>query len=185
MAHSISSLFTGIEPDEHAEFKLLFDEYYRPLTSFALDYVGDLDTARDIVQGFFVKLWELRHLIKIEISVKAYFYQSVKNACYNYIKSKNRPTDLKFPVIVVEDDVLEHMIATETKEKLYKAIEKLPDRCKLIFKMSRIKQLKHAEIAHILNISEKTIESQIRIALKRLLHLKTVLLLLFFLTLII
>jgi len=182
MARPLTSSSEQAKTDEYSQFKMLFDEYYRPLTVFAMQYVGDMDTAREIVQGFFVKLWESRETLRIKVSVKAYFYQSIKNACYNYSKSRHRRMDIntEMPVTVVEEDVLDRMIEIESKERLYKAIEKLPDRCKKIFKMSRFKQMKHAEIAKKLNISEKTIESQISIAVKKLMKLKKFLLIFFY-----
>jgi len=156
--------------DEQAAFKKMFDLYYRPLTVFAMNYVNDINTARDIVQNVFVRLWEVRDSLSINRSVRAYLYQSVKNACINYSRSSYRLTEIHgdIPLQVLEDDVLERMIATETLESVYKAIETLPGRCREIFTLSRIKQLKHAEIAEKLNISPKTVENQISIALKKL-----------------
>ncbi len=180
MAGPLISPSAGKESEEYQQFKFLFDEYYRPLSVFAKQYVGDMDTAEEIVQEFFVRLWESRETLNIKVSVKAYFYQSVKNACYNYLNSKHRrmDVDIEMPVTAVEEDVLDRMIEMERKEKLFKAIEKLPDRCKKIFKLSRINQMKHAEIAEKLNISVKTIENQISIALKKLMKLKKFLLVL-------
>lgn len=182
MARPLTSSSEQGKTDEYSRFKMLFDEYYRPLTVFAMQYVGDMDKAREIVQGFFVKLWESRETLNIKVSVKAYFYQSIKNACYNYSKSSHRRIDIntEMPVTVVEEDVLDSMIEVESRERLYKAIEMLPDRCKKIFKMSRFGQMKHAEIAKKLNISEKTIENQISIALKKLMKLKKLLLIFFY-----
>ncbi len=160
-------------PDETAgqlAFKTLFSKYYRPLTVFASTYVGEQDAARDIVQTVFLRLWENRERISIDRSEKSYLYQCVKNACYNHIASSKKgvKVDLNPSMVVVEDDVLETMIAVETRERIYKAIESLPAQCREIFKLSRIHQLKHAEIAEKLKLSEKTIENQVGIALKKL-----------------
>jgi RNA polymerase sigma-70 factor, ECF subfamily len=160
--------------DDHQRFKELFELHYRPLTVFALDYVGDLETARDIVQNVFVKLWEIRQTLLINKCAKAYLYQCVKNSCLNYSKSRFRRTVLtiELPVQILEDDALNRIIAVESLELIYKAIENLPEKCREIFKLSRIKQLKHSEIAQKLNITEKTIENQISIAIKKLTKLR-------------
>jgi RNA polymerase sigma-70 factor (ECF subfamily) len=160
--------------DDHQKFKKLFELHYRPLTVFALEFVGDLEVARDIVQGVFVKLWEIRETLNIKKSEKAYLYQCVKNACINYSKSKSRTTNLtpELSLQMLQDDVLKRIIDLESLEIIYKAIENLPIKCREIFKLSRFKQLKHSEIALKLNISEKTIENQISIALKKLSKLK-------------
>jgi RNA polymerase sigma-70 factor, ECF subfamily len=160
--------------DDHQRFKELFELHYRPLTVFALDYVGDLETARDIVQNVFVKLWEIRQTLLINKCAKAYLYQCVKNACLNYSKSRfRRPVlTIELPVQILEDDALNRIIALESLELIYRAIENLPEKCREIFKLSRIKQLKHSEIAQKLNITEKTIENQISIAIKKLTKLR-------------
>ena len=156
--------------NEQLGFKQLFDLYYRPLTVFAVEYVKDIHTARDIVQNVFVRLWEIRDSVSFNKSARSYLYQAVKNACINHSKSRYRLTEIPgiTPMEILEDDVLDRMIAIETLEATYKAIETLPDRCREIFKLSRISQMKHAEIAKQLNISEKTVENQISIALKKL-----------------
>ena len=171
--------------DKQSQFRVLFDQYYRPLTVFANDYVGDLDMARDIVQSVFVKLWESREHLHIRRSVKSYLYQCVKNACYNHLHARQhkRTTEFQPGMVVVEDDVLDKMIAVETQERIYEAIEALPEKCRVIFKLSRISQLKHAEIAKKLNLTEKTIENQIAIALKKLADYRISLLWLIFLLL--
>lgn len=155
---------------DHAGFKQLFEKHYRALTVFALDYVHDHNTAKDIVQNVFLRLWESRERYVIKKSSKAYLYQSVKNACINHKQSKHSRmvfTD-DIPMQVMEDDVLARMIAIEKLDAVLQAIESLPPQCRDIFKLSRIKQLRHAEIAEKLHISEKTVENQIGIALKKL-----------------
>ncbi len=165
-----SNIVRPFGDDEQLGFKQLFDLHYRPLTVFAVEYVKDIHTARDIVQNVFVRLWEIRETLSFSKSPRAYLYQSVKNACINHSKSKHKLTEISgtAEMHVLEDDVLDRMIAIETLEATYKAIETLPDRCRDIFKLSRFHQLKHAEISRQLNISEKTVENQITIALKKL-----------------
>ena len=152
----------------------MFVEYYRPLTVFAVYYVKDLDTAREIVQDFFVRLWESGRDLSIHNSVKGYLYQSIKNCCYNHLNTSHKrlETGGDFPVIAVENDVIEQMAEVEVREKLYRAIETLPGKCREIFILSRIRQFRHGEIARMLAISEKTVENQIGIALKKLSMLK-------------
>jgi RNA polymerase sigma-70 factor, ECF subfamily len=152
------------------KFRQLFEDHYRPLTVFAMRYVNGEDNAKEIVQQVFVRLWETRKTLVIEKCAKAFLYQSVKNACINHARSKHQQMNFTddFSTLLLEDDVLERMIATEQLERIYQAIEQLPDRCRLIFKLSRLKQLHHSEIAKKLNISVKTVENQIGHALKKL-----------------
>ncbi len=158
------------EGDKQSQFKELFVQYYSPLTVFANGYVHDLDMSRDIVQSVFVKLWESHEHLHIRRSAKSYLYQCVKNACYNHLHAKQHKKTIEFTpgMVVLEDDVVEKMIVAETSERIFEAVEALPKKCRVIFKLSRISQLKHSEIASKLNISEKTVENQIAIALKKL-----------------
>jgi RNA polymerase sigma-70 factor, ECF subfamily len=100
----------------------------------------------------------------------------VKNACINFSRTKHQQIHFTddFSTLVLEDDVLERMIATEELEQVYQAIEELPERCRVIFKLSRLKQLRHSEIAKKLNISVKTVENQIGHALKKLSRIRPV-----------
>jgi RNA polymerase sigma-70 factor, ECF subfamily len=152
------------------KFRRLFEDHYRPLTVFAMKYVNGEDNAREIVQGVFVRLWETRKTLVIEKCAKAFLYQSVKNACINHARTKHQQMHFTndFSTLMLEDDVLERMIATEQLEQVYQAIEELPKSCRVIFKLSRIKQLQHSEIAKKLKISVKTVENQIGHALKKL-----------------
>lgn len=165
--------------DDPETFKLLFHEYYRPLTVFASTYVGEMEASKDIVQDLFIKLWEKRKDIEIKCDVKSYLYQSVKNSCINYIKSNGRiyvsleETGLHD----IEEGLVEKMIIIETEERIYKAIEDLPTQCRIIFKLSRLEKLKYSEIAKKLGLSIKTIENQISTALKKLSKIKFILLL--------
>lgn len=176
------------EPQEHLQlnnpevFRKLFDLHYRSLTVFAHGYVNDLDTAREIVQNLFARLWEKKDQFTIESSSKSYLYQSVKNACLNYLKNHKHQhvqyesQDLN--LLSLENDVLDRMIALETQEKIFLAIEQLPERCKEIFKLSRFENKTYREISETLQVSTKTVENQIGIALKKLSTLKDLFLIL-------
>ena len=135
-----------------------------------MKYVSGEDMAKEIVQQVFVQLWEERRGLVIHTCAKSFLYQCVKNACINFNRSKHQQLQFTddFSTLVLEDDVLERMIIMEELEQVYRAIEELPHRCRMVFKLSRIKQLKHSEIAKKMNISVKTVENQIGYALKKL-----------------
>jgi RNA polymerase sigma-70 factor, ECF subfamily len=158
------------EGDERT-FKFLFDQYYRPLTVFTLKYVSDVEEAKEIVQDFFVRLWTRRAELNIRFSLKMYLYQSVKNAALNYLETnkvaQRRMQQYTVP-LTATDTALEHMMAAEQEEMLMRAIDTLPEKCREIFVLSRMHQLSNHAIATQLNISIKTVEAQISIALKRL-----------------
>src|SRR5512133_2847355 len=70
-------------------FEALFKQYYAPLVVYACKYVPERDVAREIVQDFFVKLFEKRSSLTIDTSLKSYLYRSVYNACMNYINQRS------------------------------------------------------------------------------------------------
>jgi RNA polymerase sigma-70 factor (ECF subfamily) len=158
------------EGDERI-FKFIFDQYYRPLTVFTLKYVPDVEEAKEIVQDFFVRLWSRHAELNIRFSLKMYLYQSVKNAALNYIETnktaQRRLGEYSAP-LTSTDNALEHMMAAEQEEMLMRAIDTLPQKCREIFVLSRMQRLSNKAIATQLDISLKTVEAQISIALKRL-----------------
>ena len=164
-------LIRRINDGDERAFKLVFDLYYRPLTLFAMKYVRDVEDAKEIVQEFFVRMWSKRDTLEIRFSLRIYLYRSIRNACLNFIASdkveKKRMMGYQYP-LVSNDNALEHMMAAEQEELLMRAIDNLPEKCRQIFVMSRMNRLSHQAIATQLNLSVKTVEAQISIALKRL-----------------
>jgi RNA polymerase sigma-70 factor, ECF subfamily len=151
-------------------FEELFREYFVPLTAFAKKYVGDVDSAKEIVHDVFVNLWTKRESIDIEKSVKSYLYTSAYNRSLNHIRdNKKFNTNVSVEDTIVnvsgwnfEDDV----DALELEKKINNIIASLPEKCKQIFLMSRFEGLKYHEIAEKLTISIKTVEAQMSKALK-------------------
>lgn len=148
-------------------FNRVFHKLYSPLCSFAFKYVEDHSLVEDIVQEVFSKVWQQSSEIKIRTNVESYLYGAVRNACLNHIKHakiverhlvyESRKTDY------TEVDFLE---IDELKDRIASVLDALPDRCREIFSMSREEELSYAEIADKLDISVKTVETQISRALK-------------------
>jgi RNA polymerase sigma-70 factor (ECF subfamily) len=166
-----SDVFQKVQSGDQKAFEMLFRKYYVQLCHYAFKYVHNQADAEELVQDAFVYFWENRENISLSHSVHSYLYQSVKNKGLNKIRNEKRRRGHLEVIRNESTDVIEQestFYAEELKEKLYAALEKLPDRCKLIFQMSRIEGLKHKEIADKLAIKSKTVENQIGIALKQL-----------------
>jgi RNA polymerase sigma-19 factor, ECF subfamily len=162
-------LLQQISEGNQKAFESLFNNYYPPLVVFAKKYLNDLDLSRETVQGVFVKLYENKEAIQISSSVKSYLYQSVRNACLNYVEQQkihSKHHENIFEEHKDANDFTDEMEQSELEFKIYKAIEKLPDQCKLVFKLSRFEGKKNQEIADNLYLSKRTIETQISKALK-------------------
>jgi len=139
------------------------------LVAYACKFTGNLEMAREIVQDFFVRLYEKRNTLTIESSLKSYLYRSVYNCCLNYSNQK-AIQDKHLRYMELERGHSEHLeeeIQTvELQQRIHTIIESLPPKCRQIFKMNRMDGLKNEEIALRLNLSKRTVETQISKALK-------------------
>lgn len=156
-------------PGNLEAFETLFKSFYAPLVAYANRYVSDMETAREIVQDFFVRFYEKRNTLSIDVSIKSYLYRSVYNCCINYLNQKNiQERHLKnIQMEKTDEENLENEInSVELQQRIYEIIEDLPAQCRKIFKMNRFEGLKNDEIAANLNLSKRTVETQISKALK-------------------
>lgn len=168
-----------------SQFESLFKELFPYLCSYAQQYVGDADTAQDICQKVFIRLWERRADVDPGKSVKAYLFTAVKNRCLNYLrdhkKYRSRVLDLDcgdFDLFSQED----HLALEELQRRIDRAMDALPEKCRLVFEMSRYRGMKYREIADELGIAQKTVEAHMSKAIKSLrLELKDYQLILLFL----
>ena len=165
-----SNIISGLKLGKEKAYEQLFHNYYPQLTVFATKYVLDIEMAKEIVQTVFVRLFEKRKSISIQTSIKSYLYQSVRNECLNQIRhDKAHKEHLEQIKQQSEDTSIEwtdKIIETELEYRIFQSINNLPDKCRQIFNMSRFKGKKNQEIADILKISKRTVETQISKALK-------------------
>lgn len=162
-----SNVIQQFRDGDKKAFSQLFNAYYKPLLKYAFTFLNSAEEAEDIVQQCYIKLWEKREQ-DIHTSIRAMLYKMVHNA------SLNRVTQLKVRLEYTKDiqrsgsnDVTDNFVhGNELVQKVNEAIEKLPEQCKRIFKMSRIEEKKYQEIADELKLSIKTIENQMGKALK-------------------
>ncbi|MFW5886373.1 MAG: RNA polymerase sigma-70 factor [Bacteroidota bacterium] len=150
-------------------FELVFRNHFVSLCQFALKYVHDLDTAKEIVHDCFINLWEKRETIDTSKPVKSYLSTSVYNRCLNYIRDNKKMDRDESHFQNLDNGASDHgdkLMEKELEEKIERVIESLPDACKTVFKMNRFDGLKYSEIAGKLNISVKTVESHMSKALK-------------------
>jgi RNA polymerase sigma-70 factor, ECF subfamily len=165
-------LINGLRENDPGSFRLLFDKYYTLLVRYALKITNNHIVAEEIVQEIFIKLWEHRDKVNECDSLSAYLYISTRNRCLNYFKSKIRSftweDNLENMDQVDDHTPLEILSYDELSRKIETATENLPEQCKIIFNLSRFSDLSNKEIAKHLSISEKTVENQMTIALKKL-----------------
>ncbi len=165
-----NKLYQNIQQGDTTAFEKLFKMYYSYLCNFATKIIEDDVAAEEIVQDFFVRFWERRADISIETSFKNYLFRSVKNLCLNHIKHNNIKLQHAQTVIAESEasDFNDHFVEVDLAADIAKSIEELPEKRREIFRLSREEGLKYREIAEKLNISIKTVEAQMSLAIKHL-----------------
>nr|MBC7614162.1 RNA polymerase sigma-70 factor [Pseudopedobacter sp.] len=158
---------------EEVFFKNIYLENYPSLIVFAKGYVKQIPIAEDLVEDVFVKLWKNRQVISTIQNLKVYLFIAVKNTCFNYLVKLKKyniqsidDLDIDFEQITATAEG--KIISSERVELINNEINKLPKKCKAIFILIKEEGLKYTEVAQLLNLSIKTVETQMSIAFKRL-----------------
>ena len=171
MVHDQSQLlYSKIKKGDEDAFNQLFNLYYSRLCFFADQLIHDFDLCRSIVQDVFVDVWINRESLDIRFSLKSFLFQSVKNRALNVLK--HRKVEARFTEEQHKKDepfsVQDLIEEAELNDRINSAIHELPPKCREIFILCRFEELRYSEIADRLNISVKTVEMQISIALKKI-----------------
>lgn len=161
-----------IQSGDREAFKALFQTYAEPLCTFAEQYTESSEIAEELVQDLFLKIWEDRRDWSPSGSVKSYLYTATRNLALDYLKhervvdewregrSQDGRSTLKAP-----DENFRHK---KLHRAVRSAVEELPERSKQVFELSRQHGLTYREIASVLDISVKTVETHMRRAFKSL-----------------
>ncbi|NLU93040.1 RNA polymerase sigma-70 factor [Chitinophaga sp. Ak27] len=162
-------LLQKLAAGEQSAFQFLFNQHYKALCYFANSIVANDQEAEDLVQESFSKLWNKRTDFKTAANIKAFLFIATKNACLNFLKSRERLTikEKEFSYLQTVDTGFDPLLTeTEVIQQLYNEIEALPTQCRKIFKMSYLEGRKNEDIAVALRISYNTVRAQKLRALK-------------------
>lgn len=163
----------GTDHGEQA-YKELFLFCFPILVRFAFSYIQTREKAEEIASDVLIGLWYRRLVLDQILDLKLYLYKSTKNTALNYLKKQRRSTiysleDSKELWMKTTDATPEQiLISAELQQRIQNAIRHLPPKCRLIYKLIKEDGLKYREVADLLQLSVKTIEAQMTIALKRL-----------------
>jgi RNA polymerase sigma-70 factor (ECF subfamily) len=154
----------------------MFKQHYAFVCKVVHAYVRDRTKTEDIAQDIFAELWVKREQLHIHTSVTAYLRRMAISRSLNYIRDTRKHTWEEIELSADQDpaftaheaDVISKMEETELRQRLDLAIEALPEKCRLVFLLSRQEEMSYAEVARELDISVKTVENQIGKALKLL-----------------
>lgn len=168
---SDKTIWKRIQNDDNQALKEAFELHYKVLCLYIVQYTKNMQSAEDIVQSTFISFWEKRKKIQIKTSLKAYLFRSAYHLYIDQVKKEKRNDllllELQYNGMlneIMEDESIQQEKINRVKE----LINSLPEKCKEILLLSKYQRLKNKEIASKLNISIKTVESQIRIAFQKI-----------------
>lgn len=152
-------------------FENIFKSHFVHLCNFANQYVSDMDAARDICQKVFILVWENRENIKPDQNIRSYLFTAVKNRCLNHIRDQKKYRSRILDVDIQDVDIAfeeDQLAVADLENKIKRALEALPEKCRQVFEMSRYEDKKYQEIADELQVSKKTVEAHMSRALRSL-----------------
>lgn len=147
----------------------LFLQYYELICKSIFRLIKDKGTVEDLAQEVFIKIWQKRHQLHITTSMDGYIRRMAVNEAISYLRKTKmvnplNESDIRITAVSTEQQYLQE----ELRNKVAKAIAKLPPKCRLVFQLSRYEGLSYREIAKQLDLSIKTVENQMGKALKTL-----------------
>lgn len=160
------------EKHDQRAFRELYDHYFRKTYSVAYAYVKNVALAEEITEDVFVSLWQNRSRFSEIRSFDNYLFIATRNAALHYIRKNSRMAHVPIDGVNGADrhaSSPESLLLDEELEAFLNcAVERLPERCRHVFKLARLRGMKYKEVAEMLGISVKTVENQLAIALKKL-----------------
>lgn len=176
MMEGLSQIQLSVSQSNQQAFGRLHQYYFKKLCQFAFTLTRSKEVSEEIVEDVFVKIWTNRYNLTRIDNLTVYLYVAVKNSALNTLSKKAReliiaPYEfLNIDVCSPAPNPQELMITSEMMKNMEEAINALPPRCKMIFKLCKEDGLRYKEVAQILNISVNTIDAQMAIAVKRICH---------------
>ncbi len=177
-------LLEGLKQDKIWAFNNIYSCYSKPLYIYLLQKLKDSDLCNDVIQDIFINVWESRARLDIETSLKAYLYQAARYKIIDIYRS-----DVKYQKylsglaeLIIDESVITDRIDQRKKlQDIEIAVEKLPERMREIFILSRFEHQTTRDIASKTNLSQQTVKNQISKALRilRVNHMSIDLVLLF------
>jgi len=158
--------------DDQSAYKELFAHFYMSLQQFATTFIRSPEVAEEIVSDVFIKVWKKRAGLNRILNLKLYLFISTKNGALNYLRTQKKiflqPEQYLVQLQSIYFNPEKLMLTAEMMNRVQKAINDLPPRCQLIFKLVKEDGLKYREVADLLHVSLKTVENQMTIAIRKI-----------------
>ena len=182
MKESVYNTFVNCDPQEQdllrqlirgdiAGYEVLFHKYYPTFFAFIKGMTKETAVAEDIAQNIFMKVWLNREKLDAAKSIRNYLFVLAKHEIYNYFRTKSRTftTESKGGGnLPSRNEIEEKLDLAETAEQVETIVGKMPPQRQQIFRMSRFEHMPSREIAEQLNLSVRTVDKHLELALKEL-----------------
>ncbi len=161
------------QQNDEVAFKELYYVHYKELYRFAKTFLHKKELVEEVLQDVFTKIWINRKGLHNIQNLRVYLFKSVKNKCLDYLEKEKLLNHFELDEVKANighlsrtpEDIL---VSAEILELINEILQTLPPKCKMIFQLVKEENLKYKEVAEILDISLKTVENQVGIALKKI-----------------
>ena len=167
----LEHILTRLRSDDRSALQHIFQLCYPIVVKAIHRFIQDRNLVEDLSQEVFLRFWNKRHQIQVKSSLQAYLRRMAINEALGYLRSKKNHSTDEFTLESIKEtdsSAEEQYLYGELKDNINQAIDSLPPKCKIIFKMSRFDEMTYKEIAEALGISIKTVENQMGKALRLL-----------------
>jgi RNA polymerase sigma-70 factor (family 1) len=162
-----------IADDDHEALQTLYEHYHKRLLHLSYAIVRSKETAEEVVGDVFIQVWRKRSRIRTVENFRFYLYVMTKNISRSYLRKYGNKKhvsldEVALPFYQIDATPEELMITGEAIQRINRAINDLPPKCRLVFKLVKEDGLKYREVAELLHITLKTVENQMGIAIKKI-----------------
>ena len=169
--YSDEELVELLQKGEERAFKTIYERYWKPLYFSAFAVLKDESVCKDIVQEFFISLWQRRGQLNIQSSLKGYLFTAIRYLVFKEVrKSKEEALFSQLDERLSSWNGDSNLLVAEIERLVAAAVAGLPEGCREVYLLSRQEGLSRNEIADRLDISGKTVANQLTKALR---HIRT------------
>ena len=159
--------------DDQEALRVLYDHYNKRLFELAYTIVRSKEMAEEVVGDVFIQVWQKRKRIRTVENFSFYLYVMTRNSSRSYLRKYGQKRlinldELAMPLYQIDATPEDLMITGEALQAINRAINELPPKCRMVFKLVKEDGLKYKEVAELLHLSVKTVENQLGIALKKI-----------------
>lgn len=170
---SISRKTNGTLPHmRRDQFEAIYEQHWESLYAIGYNRLKSKTEVEDLIQELFLEVWQNIDKIRIKENIRVYLYTALKYKIIDHFRkrrlSETSLSELKSDIVVSQESTEDILTLNELYDQIRSGIEQLPERCRLVFTMSREMGKSSSEIAEELQISKRTVETQIYHSLKHL-----------------